>query len=259
MIDKTTARIRRGQTSRQDDGFFSMLSNQELLGLINDADAQKRTSAAKLLGERKYTDAVPLLCDRLKKETALYTRIAISKALGVIGEPAISELIDLLGKVGNNQHRKLPRKGFYKKSYPLPRDLAVRTIVKIGCSALKPLEQVVLEADRASVLEAIDGIGQIAFYEGDLSSEAVLMIAYQKYHSDQVILWKIVRAFQAFPTEKVRTLLETLICSSISPELRWEAVRSLGQHGSKASAKIVAHAQHDAHDEVRKMARLFLK
>jgi HEAT repeat protein len=70
VIDKTTARIRRGQTSRQDDGLFSMLSNQELLDLINDADTQKRTSAAKLLGERKCTDAVPLLCDRLKKETA---------------------------------------------------------------------------------------------------------------------------------------------------------------------------------------------
>ena len=161
--------------------------------------------------------------------------------------------------MGNNQHRELPQKGFYKKSYPLPRDIAARTIVKIGCSALKPLEQVILEADRASVLEAIDGIGQIAFYKGDLSSEAVLLIAYQKYHSDQVILWKIVRAFQAFPTEKIRTLLETIICSSISPELRWEAVRSFGQHKIKVSARINICAQQDAHAEVREMARIFLK
>ena len=258
-MDKTTARTKRGQTSRQDDNLFSMLSNQELLDLINDVDAKKRTSAAKLIGERKDTDAIPLLCERLKKETALYTRIAISEALGAIGEPAIPELIRLLGKVGNNQHRELPQKGFYKKSYPLPRDIAARTIIKIGCSALKPLERAVLEADRASVLEAIDGIGQIAFYEGDLSSESVLLIAYQKYHSDKLILWKIVRAFQSFPTERVRRLLETIICSNFSSELRWEAVRSLGQQKSKVSAEVMNYIQLDPHDEVREMSRLFLK
>jgi HEAT repeat protein len=137
-MDKAAARTKRGQTSRQDDSLFSTLSNQELLDLINDVDAQKRTSAARLLGERKDTDAIPLLCERLKKETALYTRIAISEALGAIGDPAIPELIRLLGKVGNNQHHEVPKKGFYKKSYPLPRDIAARTIIKIGCSALKP-------------------------------------------------------------------------------------------------------------------------
>jgi hypothetical protein len=100
---------------------------------------------------------------------------------------------------------------------------------------------VVLEADRASVLEAIDGIGQIAFYEGDLSSESVLLIAYQKYHSDKIILWKIVRAFQSFPTEKVRRLLETIICSNLSPELRREAVRSLGQQKQSISRSHELH------------------
>lgn len=259
IIDKPAARAKRGQTSLQDDNPFALFSDEKLLGLIDDVDPQKRTSAAKLLGVRKIKNAIPLLCERLKIETSLYTRIAISEALGAIGEPSIPELISLLGKVGNNQHRELPEKGFYKKSYPLPRDIAARTIVKIGCQALKPLEQVVLEADRASVLEAIDGIGQIAFYKGDLSSESVLLIAYQKYYLDHVILWKIVRAFQSFPTEKVRVLLETIICSNPSPELRWEAVRSLGQHRRKASAKILTYAHNDVHDEVREMARLFLK
>jgi HEAT repeat protein len=259
MIDKSTARARRGQTSLQEDGLFATFSDQKLFDLINDADAQKRTSAAKLLGVRKNKNAVPLLCERLKIETALYTRIAISEALGAIGEPAIAELIGLLGKLGNNQHYELPQKGFYKKSYPLPRDIVARTIVKIGCPALMPLEQVVLDADRASIREAIDAIGQIAFHEGNLSSEKVLLTAYQKYYLDPVIRWKIVRAFQAFPTEKVRALLETIICSRLSPELRWEAIRSLGQHGRKASAKIMAYAQNDVHEEVRAMARLFLK
>lgn len=259
MIDKTTARIKRGQTSRQADNLLSALSDQELLALIDAVDAQKRTSAVRLLGERENAQAVPQLCEQLKKETALYTRIAISEALGMIGQAAIPELIGLLGKVGHNQHSELPQKGFYKKSYPLPRDIAARTLVKIGSPALKPLEQVVLEAERASVLEAIDGIGHIAFYTGDLSSESVLLMAYKKYQADLVILWKIVRAFQAFPTERVQKLLETIICASIHPELRWEAVRSLGQHGRKVSAKVRACAQQDEHVEVREMARVFLK
>jgi hypothetical protein len=257
VIDKTTARISRGQASRQADSLFSSLSNQELLDLLNDVDASKRTSAARQLGQRKNTESVPLLCKHLKTETALYTRIAISEALGAIGEPAILELIGLLGKVGNNQHSELPEKGFYKKSYPLPRDIVARIIIKIGCSALKPLEKVVLEADRAGVLEAIDAIGHIAFYEGDLSSESVLLMAYQKYHSDIVVLWKIVRAFQAFPTAGVRRVLETIICSNRYPELRWEAVRSLGQHGGEIRGEVMTCVQRDPCDEVREMARLF--
>lgn len=259
MSDKTTARIRRGQTSPQEDNFFASFSNRELFDWIDHPDAQKRTSAIRLLGERKSTDAVPYLCERLQKETALYTRIAISEALGAIGAPAISGLVRLLGQVGSNQHAELPEKGFYKKSYPLPRDIAARTLIKIGLPALKPLEAVVLGAERASLLEAIDAIGHIAFYTGNLSSEAVLRSAYQKYQADPVVVWKIVRAFQAFPTENVRELLETILASSPYPALRWEAVRSLGQQGGKVSAEVMACVQQDPHPEVKAMARMFLK
>jgi hypothetical protein len=49
-MDKATARTKRGQTSRQDDSLFSTLSNQELLDLINDVDAQKRTSEVNGIG-----------------------------------------------------------------------------------------------------------------------------------------------------------------------------------------------------------------
>ncbi len=258
-MDKEASRTKRGQTRQQDDIQLSKLTNLELHCLMNDTDALKRTSAAKLLGERKDKEAVSILCERLRIETALYTRIAISEALGAIGEPAISGLIELLGKVGNNQHQELPQNGFYKKSYPLPRDIAVRTLTKIGKPALKPLEDVVLSGDKTSILEALDGIGHIAFYEDDLSSEIVLQKAYQKYQSDKQILWKIIRAFQSFPTESVRRLLEEVICSYPSPELRWEAVRSLGQHKRKVSLEIMDHIQLDPNDEVRKTARYFLK
>jgi len=249
MTDKAAARIKRGQTSTQDDLLCASLSDPELCELLNDLDAKKRSSAARLLGSRKSWQAVPLLCERLKIETALYTRLAICTALGAVGEPAIPELIGLLGKIGNNQHHELPQNGFYKKSYPL---------LKIGVPALKPLEQVLLDGERASALEAVDAIGHIAFVEADLSSESALLAMVQKVQSDQVMLWKIVRAFQAFPTSRVRILLGSMICSHPRPELRWEAVRSLGQHGQPVSDEIRSHAQQDSSLEVREMARLFL-
>jgi HEAT repeat protein len=259
MMDKSAARIKRGQTSCLDDGLFCKLSDTELLNLLHDADAQKRTSAARMLGERKSTDAISCLCERLKHETALYTRIAISEALGAIGGPALAELVELLGQIGSNQHDELPQKGFYKKSYPLPRDIAARTIIKMGSLALKPLEKVVLEANRARALEAVDGIGHIAFYEKDTRSEAVLLATYEKARGDRVLQWKIVRAFQAFPSERVQGVLATVIGSHVCPELRWEAVRSLGQLGRAVPAEVLKCAQQDPCDEVRKMAQLFLK
>jgi HEAT repeat protein len=259
ITDKATARAMRGQTTLEEDNLFLVYSDQELFGLINDVDARNRTSAAKLLGVRKCIDAIPILCERLKLEEALYSRIAICNALGVIGEQSIPALIDLIGKIGSNQHESLPEQGFYKRSYPLPRDLAVRTIIRIGVPALRPLEHVVLTADRYQRLEAIDGIGQIAFYEGDLSSEPVLLKAYKKYSSDQIVAWKIIRAFQAFPTGKVRELLEVIIRSNPRPELRWEAVRSLGQHRRNVTEDLLELSQNDVDGEVRKISKLFLK
>jgi len=259
ITDKAAARAIRGQTTPEDDSICLSCSYQELFDLLNDVEARKRTSAAKLLGIRKCVEAIPLLCERLKVEKALYTRIAICDALANIGESAIPALIELVGKIGKNQHENLPELGFYKRSYPLPRDIAVRTIIKIGVPALRPLENVVLEEERYRRLEAIDGIGQIAFYEGDLSSESVLLNAFEKNYSDQVVMWKLIRAFQAFPTDKVRELLEMIIRTNPRPELRWEAVRGLGQHGSNVTEELLAITRNDVDSEVRKMSKLFLK
>src|SRR5512133_143261 len=120
MTDKTTARIQRGQTNVDIDRQLSDLTDEALIALLDDVDAQKRTTAARLLGSRKCLFAIPYLCAHLPVETALYTRLAICETLAAFGEPVLPGLIELLGKIGNNRHEALPERGFFKKSYPLP-------------------------------------------------------------------------------------------------------------------------------------------
>ncbi len=112
--------------------------------------------------------------------------------------------------------------------------------------------------DRTRLLEALDSIGHIAFCSKDDRSEPVLLVAYDTYRTDPVVFWKIVRAFQSFPSERVRQWLGEIICCDERPEIRWEAVRSLGQLGLVVPADDILHAQMDVHEEVQNMARMFL-
>ena len=73
-------------------------------------------------------------------EKKLYPKIALCETLAVCAELSIEPLIGLLGQIGNNQERKIPETGFYKVSYPLPRDIAARTICRLGIIAILPLE-----------------------------------------------------------------------------------------------------------------------
>ena len=161
-------------------------------------------------------------------------------------------------QVGGNQQQTLPLRGFYKKSYPLPRDIAARTMIKIGRPALPLLAQVVRQGERGRALEAIDGVGHISFYTHGPGCEGVLMSAYEKYAADEVMQWKIVRAFQAFAGAGVQRLLAAVICSHDCAALRWEAARSLGQLGVSVPAEVLDCALQDHDGEVRHMARLFL-
>ena len=86
--------------------------------------------------------------------------MAISEALSQIGVPAISPLLDLLGEIGKNQETELPQKYFNKKSYPLVRDLAARTLVKIGKPATPYLIEVIENGTDYKAQQAIDAIGE---------------------------------------------------------------------------------------------------
>ena len=253
---KETARKKRGQTTPQADNAFAALSDVALIKLLGDSSAQKRTSAAKLLGKKRSIRAVSPLCQQLAKEKALYTKIAISEALGNIGEAALPELIKLLGKIGDNQHRGLPKSIFKKWNYPLPRDIAARTIVKVGTLALKPLSNILKTGNETQVLEAIDAIGYISFYFKDQSSFPALIEALNKYKTNPVIIWKIIRALEAFPNDESSTILQNFLFESEIPALRWEAARSLGQIGNRKCLAILKKVDLQTHPLVKKMVKL---
>lgn len=196
--------------------------------MLNSKVATKRTIGAKLLNSFQEQAVMNSLINRLIIEDKLYTKIAISESLGSFGEEASKELIQYLGNVGNNQHKSLPNKKFKKKNYPLPRDIIARTICKIGKSALNSLKKCLYNGDYNQILEAIDSIGYISFYEDDQTLEKDIINMIKKYKNDELMLWKLIRALQSFKSENVKNLLKEYSNSKVK-QLRWEAERGLNQ------------------------------
>lgn len=204
--------------------------------MLNYDNPQKRTISASILGERKDTGAIIPLCIAFKREKALYSRIAISEALSQIGDPAVGPLVDLLGKIGKNQETELPHKYFNKKSYPLVRDMAARTLVKIGKTATPELIKILQTEDYFKIQQAIDAIGGIAAKTGDKRALKAIInrmkICFD--NGDKITLWKIVRALSGFKNsqEAVDSLIPIIKGDYASP-IVWESLRSLGQLGVK--------------------------
>lgn len=257
--NKMNGKIQRGFTSEDFNKSFSDFSNSNLLENLKSTDAQIRTSAAKLLGQRKYFKAVECLCEMLKVEKKLYTKIAISESLIEIGIPSVVPLINLLGKIGSNQHKKLPDKPFNKWNYPLPRDLAARIIAKIGTIALPSLNKILENGNSFQITEAIDAIGNISFYFNDNRSFDALKNCLNSYSKDDIIVWKIIRALEAFSSDESINILRRYLKESKYKELRWEAARSLGQINNKKSRIILKDALNtESNKEVRNTINMAL-
>jgi len=254
---KAAARARRGQADPGAAQAVRSLGDAALIRQLDDADPQQRSAAAQELGRRTCLQAVEPLCARLCRETALYARLSICAALEGIGLPAVPALAARLGRIGRNQHERLPTAGFYKKSYPLPRDLAARTLGRIGPPAAPALEAVLHGGERRAVCEALDACGWIAAHHpGAVALDALLAVVRQS-PGDELIAWKTLRALQAFAQPAAWALLAEAALHAPQPALRWEAVRSLSLNGGVTNAVRQA-ADHDPHPEVRAVARHFM-
>jgi len=251
-------RQQRGQPTPKEVASLSKFHLSELIKLLNNSDAATRSAAAIILGKRKNADAVKPLCRQLQKEKALYAKINICNALAEIGEPAVPELVSLLGKIGKTQHKSVEYKGFYKFSYPLPRDICARTLMKIGVPALKYLQKVINEASRTVASEAIDAVGHISFYSKDTSSVNVLLKALDVYKEDELIVWKIVRSFQAFNMPETNMVLYSIINGELYPLLKYEAVRSLALNRVKIPENIKTQLLDSEDAEIKRLINKFL-
>ncbi|MBN2401778.1 MAG: hypothetical protein JXN64_05210 [Spirochaetes bacterium] len=187
----------------------------------------ERTKAAMIAGKMKIRELVPHLINALKIEKKLYCKIAIQKALISLKEVSIEKLIPCLGIIGKNQHRKLPSKPFEKNNYPCPRDIAARTLIYCGLDVIHMLLKKWKRLSRYQMLEAIDVIGHISFYEKNTDALPLLFELYENNKNDNVMIWKIIRAFSAFNDKRVISILNKIINENcLLPNIR-EAERSL--------------------------------
>ncbi len=201
-------------------------STEDIHALLRHSDAVQRTIAAVLIGERKDDDALPMLCAALQTETKLYTKLALCRAIGQFGAAALPLLLPLLGRIGGNQHTAVRAIDLKKRSFPLPRDIVSRIIIRIGPAALPSLEFIVEHGSREQMLEAIDAIGHIAFTRSNYRSEAVLMRLYAS-SADDMTRWKVIRAFQSFVSADVESVLRAVLAAGGNEILEAEARRSL--------------------------------
>lgn len=243
---KLEGKKRRGKISEKDLTPFFNLSSEELISMLNNNDSQKRTIAAKLLGRKDDPKIVKALIKQFTTEKALYVRIAISETLVSYKENSIPFLISLLGKIGNNQEKDLPKKYFNKKSFPLPRDLSGRTLAKIGKIATPYLMDVLDDDeefyDNLSKEQAIDAIGAIAHKYNDNRALNSLICLSEKHGNNKIIQWKIIRALSGFKNNenalkvaisilyKYYSIKRNSYCEN-TVEIQWEAIRSIGQIG----------------------------
>ncbi|TKG97249.1 hypothetical protein EYV94_02120 [Puteibacter caeruleilacunae] len=174
-------------------------SYTEKLVLLQSKTPQERTAGARLLKDEEVsTDLIDHLVVALSKESKLYSKIEISATLADCGIPAVKPLINQLGCIGGNQYKKVPSKPFKKKNYPLPRDIAARTLVRIGDDALPELCECMDSAKNKQLSEAIDAIGFICYYSASPIEISQLVNCYEKNKGNHLIQWKLIRAFSSF-------------------------------------------------------------
>jgi len=217
----------RGYVTDEKMNDYKSLNNDDLLDLLNSKNAAERTIAAKIIGERRISAFLPFLCESLKIEKKLYSRIAICEAIENFGINALNYLLPFVGKIGDNQHKKIDLVDLRKKSYPLPRDIVTRIIIRIGPAALPYLENIIETGTTEQKMEIIDAIGHIAFNHDAYRSKNILLSAYNE-SNNELIKWKIIRAFQSFGNEEIIIILEDLMKSN-NEIFREEAKRSLMQ------------------------------
>ena len=217
----------RGQVNEIDISQFASFDESELLSFLHSEKPVERSCAAIQL--RKYPNpaVVDKLCHQLSVEKKLYTKIALCETLVEFAELSIEPLIDLLGQIGKNQETKIPETGFYKVSYPLPRDIAARTICRLGNIAILPLENFIESStDLNALAQAIDAYGHIIYSNNIKCSSSLIQELCERHPKNDFLKYKIARCLSSIHDEWSESFLLEIIQTGCKG-LRLEALRSL--------------------------------
>lgn len=227
------ALIGRGYLENYDLGEFQELDRAELIKLLQDKVPIHRSAAAKVLG-LKYSkgmdEIADILLEQLCKEKKLYTRLEICAALEKGNSLTARKMIPYIGRIGDNRHGVLPDRPSLKSSYPLPRDLIVRSLARMKGEIMPVLMEVLDSGDRDRIREVLDAIGFLAFYHREAATAEYLdkMIGtVERHREDEVITWKGIICLSAFPYVKSREFLKSMCENSKNKLLVQEAERAL--------------------------------
>jgi hypothetical protein len=224
----------RGFVDECDFDSFSITAQSDICEYLNSNEAHIRTCAVKKIAIENRIDCIDKLCERLRHEDKLYTKIAICDCLAKFGTHSIEPLISLLGKIGENQHKQIGNFDLNKKTYPLPRDISARTLIRIGPSVLPSMARLLATDDLLKITEAIDVIGHVSYVSRNHSLETDILHFYHQ-NDDVTIKWKILRAFQSFDSERVKNELEKIINDdNENPVMINEAKRSISRINERA-------------------------
>lgn len=221
----------RGFLSTEDAAAFGHVSTTDLTRQLESEDAVERSAAIRLLSQ-SGTSVNQLFAERLTRETKLYTKIELCDALQTGGEETAHNLIPLLGTIGRNQHKQPSPDAFKKSNYPLPRDIVARVLARMDPTILPILTAAIRDGTRVQVVEIIDAVGFMCFYSSATTTNrlAALRALINRLHGsldDELMQWKIVRAFESFNHPDSLAILREIIDECALPSLRQEAQRSL--------------------------------
>jgi len=224
---------KRGYLIEAELNCYTNLSVEGAIKLLQSEKAYERTAAVRMLFF-KLSLPEPELSDILLKalinERSLYTKIEICNTLEKLSKHVIKNMIDYLGKIGNNQYHALPDAVSRKVSYPLPRDIIARTLGKMKVENLPILMDALVKIDNCAVREAIDAIGYMCFYNEISNVGQIIKNLIQCYEinkTDEIIRWKIVMTFSAFNDNNIICFLKTIIDTDCVLIIKDEAKRSL--------------------------------
>ena len=227
MDNLAAKRRERGEVNEADIAHFTSCDEPELLFLLHSKIPVERSCAAVHLRKYQNPTVVDKLCHQLAIEKKLYTKIALCETLAGCAELSIEPLIRLLGQIGKNQETKIPETGFYKVSYPLPRDIAARTICRLGIVAILPLEYFIKSSEDMNALaQAIDAYGHIVYSNKIKCSSSPLQELYERNPKNDFLKYKITRSLSGIHDEWAKSFLLEIIQTG-RKGLRLEALRSL--------------------------------
>lgn len=234
--------MRSSEQALQNRGFFTKeeviplldLPVKELLNILEDSesDAVTRSCSVAALRDKPFgkdKEYWERLLKALTKEKALYTRIEICKNLEQGDEEAVVLMCNYLGKIGDNQHKKIPLTVSQKKSYPLPRDIIARTLGRMHPRVFKQLQAQFTQVDKTQLSELIDAMGYFLYFNPYLATEENFRLienCHYLYSDDELITWRLVQCCSSFPIARAQLFLDKIKNQTSHPTIIMEIARS---------------------------------